>query len=394
MEEFDPLENIVYISIPSEAERTIGVFRLDPDIMLPVETSGPVESYDIGSLSWEQIISAMLKILAYRPEHEDVGYYREFILAVKPDLPGELSEAAILQARNQQFEQAEEIFLALHGLMPEETAPLLNLALLYEQRAQQAESRGQLEKQETYLEQAFAYYKSLLAGDEVAPEVDLNAGFFFLQRHNFQRAREHLQRYVDAAPEDGERLEEARKTIAELDAQNLLAELFQQAYDAVQLGREHEAVEKMQRFLERSPEVWRAWFLLGWAHRRLQQYQEAKAAFLRALELGPQKADTLNELAICHMELGEFEAGEKHLRNALQLEHDNTKIISNMGVLALKRGNLDEASRYFETVLTIEPGDPIARRYLRDIDPEAELPPENPVREDDPEDPEYPGGAE
>lgn len=372
MQHSDPLENIVYISIPSDAERTIGEFRLDPEIMLPVETSGAAEGYDIGSLSWEQIISAMLKILAYRPEHEDAAYYREFIGAVKPDLPGELSEAAVLQARNQGFEQAEEIFLALHGLVPEEPGPLLNLALLYEQRAQHAESRGQLENKEECLEQAHAYYKLLLTRDTVPPEAELNAGFFFLQRHNFAKAREHLQRFVDSEPEDAERVEEARKVISEIDSQNLLDELFQEAYDAVQLGREHEAIEKMQTFLERAPEVWRAWFLLGWAHRRLQQYPEAKTAFLKTLELGPQKPDTLNELAICHMELGEFQEGERMLREAIRLEPDNTKIISNMGVLALKRGDAEEAKGFFKTVLTIEPSDPVARRYLSDIDPDTD----------------------
>ncbi len=376
MQNSDPLEHIVYISIPAEAERRIGDFQLNSEIMLPVETAGGLEQYDISNLSWEQIISAMLKILAYRPDHEDAAYYRDFILAAKPELPGELSEAAILQARNQRFDQAEEVFLALHGLLPEESGPLLNLALLYEQRAQQAENREHFERQEEYLDQAFSYYKELLDSDDVIPEAELNAGFFFLQRHNFKRAREHLHRYIETAPEGSERVEEARKVISEIDSQDLLDELFKQAYDAVQLGREHEAVERIRTFLERAPRVWRAWFLLGWAHRRLKQYTEAKAAFLKALELEPRKPDTLNELAICHMELGEFEAGEKSLRDALALEPDNTKIISNMGVLALKRGQPNEAARFFQTVLTMEPGDPIARRYLREIDPETELPPE------------------
>jgi Tfp pilus assembly protein PilF len=38
--------------------------------------------------------------------------------------------------------------------------------------------------------------------------------------------------------------------------------------------------------------------------------------------------------------------------------------MSNFGVLALKEDDPTEARRYFETVLELEPEDPVAQRYL------------------------------
>jgi hypothetical protein len=44
--------------------------------------------------------------------------------------------------------------------------------------------------------------------------------------------------------------------------------------------------------------------------------------------------------------------------------------MSNFGILALKRKDPAEARRYFVTVLELEPGDPVATRYLEYIDSE------------------------
>ncbi|MFN2312754.1 MAG: hypothetical protein ABR590_11975, partial [Spirochaetia bacterium] len=86
------------------------------------------------------IIAAILKLLAYSPEHEDLLYYRSLALAAKPDLADELSQAGVSKARNADFEPAEEIFRALSGLLPNNVAPRLNLALLHEQVADASEA--------------------------------------------------------------------------------------------------------------------------------------------------------------------------------------------------------------------------------------------------------------
>jgi tetratricopeptide (TPR) repeat protein len=365
----DKLENIIYIAVPDDLERSIGDFHIDPDIMLPVESSSGSDRYDIHDLAWEQIIAAMLKILAYAPDHEDAAYYREFVLAVRPGVIDELTQTAILKARNNEFELAEEIFLALCGLQPDEQRPRINLALLYEQREQSASAAGNPEAAQEYAEEAFAVYRDIMEADDILPEAHLNAGYFYLKQRSYERARQHFEAF-QASGTDAEKKKETAEIIREIDSQNLLDTLFKEAYDFIRMGREEDGVAKVREFLAAYPDVWNGWFLLGWGLRRLQRFSEARDAFTRALETGPRQTDTLNELAICEMELDDLARAEELLLEALTLEPENTKIISNLGIVALKRDNAGEAQGYFRTVLEIAPDDQVARAYLEQLNPE------------------------
>ena len=73
--------------------------------------------------------------MAYDKSNPNLNYYRNIITNAKPNIKTELSEAAILKARNEDFEIAEEIFDALRGLDPEDMAIVLNTALFFDQRA-------------------------------------------------------------------------------------------------------------------------------------------------------------------------------------------------------------------------------------------------------------------
>lgn len=362
----DELQNIIFITVPDSLDRTIGSFRVDPDRMLPVEVTSGDDRYDIHDLSWEQIVSAMLKILAYAPDHEDASYYRDFVLAVAPDIVADLTQTAILKSRNEDFNLAEEIFLALRGLQPGDQRALVNLALLYEQRAE-AETRAGHEAQAAeYVDEAYEIYDELFSHEEPILEAHLNAGYFFLKQKRFDDARRHLEAYAASAT-DADRIEEVRAAIGQIESHDLGDALFKESFDLIQAGREQEGVDSARRFLESHPDVWNAWFLLGWGLRRLREYDEARRAFEKALELGPRQPDTLNELAICHLELGDFEAARALLAEALTAEPENTKIISNLGILALKQGDEEQAAGYFRTVLEIEPDDRIAQTYLDEI---------------------------
>jgi Flp pilus assembly protein TadD len=362
----DELADIVYISVPEELARDIGSFHIDPERLLPVEVTGGADRYDLHDLSWEQIIAAMLKILAYAPDHEDADYYREFVDAVAPQTFDDLMQTAIIKARNGDFDIAEEIFLALQGLSPDDQRPAINLALLLEQRAAAAARVNDDDAEQQYVQRTFELYHTLLGSDDAYPEAHLNAAYFYASQHEYERAVESFTYYVEHG-QDEEKQSAARKTVDEISSRNLLDTLFKQAYDYIRMGREEEGIERIRRFLTSYPSVWNGWFLLGWGLRRLGRFADARDAFLKSLELGPRQTDTLNELAICHMELGNLSGAKVLLTEAIALEPENTKIISNLGVVAMKEGDTDQAVGYFRTVLEIEPDDRTAARYLEQL---------------------------
>jgi tetratricopeptide (TPR) repeat protein len=382
-----PQNSIVFLSVPeslrgrlesmSHNQEPGSDFSIDPAIPIPVELSPGQSSLDLEQLSWEMILSGMIRIVGEHAENpgdsvvsaEDADYYRRFVLAAKPDILGEFSEAAILKARNGDYGLALEISDALRGLFPRSAAVLLNRALILENHAGALEQSGREQEAAGVYENARRAYEDLFALDPPFPDGLFNAGFFYMGRQSFDKARECFSAYLaleDAGPErlPGEKKAKAGAIIREIESHALDDSIFRQAYDSIRLGEEQKGLEYIRVFLEQHPRVWNGWFILGWGLRRLSRWEDAAAAFAEALELGGDTSDTRNELAICLMEQGKFQDARKHLEAALREEPENVKIISNLGVLALRRGEDDKAAAFFRAVLELEPEDPLALEYF------------------------------
>jgi cytochrome c-type biogenesis protein CcmH/NrfG len=197
------------------------------------------------------------------------------------------------------------------------------------------------------------------------PDTLFNAGFFFLRRNSFARARGCFSLYIAAGEKSeipAEKKKQAEKIIKDLSGFDDSA--FQEAYDCINKGKDEDALVKIRGLIEKHPKVWNGWFLLGWTLRKLKRYSDGLDSLKKADELGGGNCDVKNETAICLMELGDLKGARKELEQALREEPENIKIISNLGVLALKAGKRGEADAFFRTVLELEPEDALARRYL------------------------------
>ncbi|MCL2608399.1 MAG: tetratricopeptide repeat protein [Treponema sp.] len=375
-------ERILFLSMPESLREKLGQladrreFSPDPDIPLPVEIAGTgkaAEKAALKDLSFETILSGMLHVLAEGKLRSDwLEYYRRFVLVLRPDILPEFGEVAILKARNGEFDLALQILASLKGLYPESPSVKLNTALVLEQDALMRERHGREDSGPAFLKAALAFEEAM---NPPFPEAAYHAGLFFLSRDNFSRSAECLSFFLDSTgaagsdaegenPEEDERRKKARVALAEIEAGELEDRQIAEAYALVRDGREEDGMKAVHAFIERKPEVWRGWFILGWALRRLKRWEDAAVAFAKAIELGGTGADVRNELAICLMESGDLKGARRELHAALREDCENTKIISNLGVLALKNGNREEAAGFFRTVLTLEPEDRLAREFL------------------------------
>jgi tetratricopeptide (TPR) repeat protein len=286
----------------------------------------------------------------------------------------EFTEAAILKARNGDFDLSLEILDSLRGLFPLSPVVKLNRALVMEQRATYLENRHGAEAatskegEEAFLAAEDAYAEALELNPPF-PDAFYNAGFFYLDRKDFCRAREYLSQYIELADslEDKDKIKQAKSIIKEIDKNGLDDASFSDAFKLIRQGKEEAGMGSIREFIEQHPGVWNGWFVLGWALRRLCRWQDAAAALSKAIELAGGNNDTRNELAICLMELGNLPAARHELETALHKEPENVKIISNMGILALKSGNTNEAAAFFRTVLELDPDDPVANSFLKNL---------------------------
>ena len=378
-------------------------FEVNPSIPLPAELEpDPADtgkkSFDPETLSWEMILSGMLRVIssggkkstgesvtAVRvgeiiPDIESseilpewIDYYRAFVLTVKPEIYHEFTGASIVKSENGEFGMALEISSVLEGLFPLSPGVLLNKALILESRAAALEKNGHSAERE--YDEAELAYEAALSAKPVLPDTLFNAGFFFIRRRNFAQARECFSEFISAGEESelsaeipGEipagKLKQAKKIIADITSQGLDDDSFREAHDCISRGNDEAGLVKIREFIEKHPRVWNGWFVLGWALRKLGRYADGLESFKKALELGGDAADIRNETAICLIELGDLKGARKELEQALREEPENTKIISNLGVLAMKAGNRDEAAAYFRIVLELDPEDPLARHFI------------------------------
>ncbi len=372
-------KSLFYIKMPDEYALTAQLPEFDSSIPLPLLLSSEKESFQPKDISEEMILAGMLNVFAYDRDNQHIEYYRDIFKILRPDIRKEMTNVAILKIKNGDFELAEELLLSLEGLFPDDMRTKLNLALLFDERSAFFDQVGAEDNGGYYTDKAEHFYTEVLAGEPPLPDAFFNAGYFFIRQKNYKKAKRLFETYIEiessVTDASQERKAKAQDMLVWITGQALDDELFSSAFDAVRAGQPDVALEKVRQFLEHHPKVWHGWFLLGWALRCKERWEDARAAFLHCLDLGENKddinaayCDICNELAICLMELQDFDACRHWLINALEYEPENIKIISNLGYLALKEHNTEEAKGFFSTILAINPEDQLAAIMLEKIE--------------------------
>ena len=380
----NPLASVYFINLPENFNLSQETFPIDKTIPLPVQKkdSEAAGSFNPEEITAEQVLAGILTVLAYDKKNEHLDYYRSILKKARPDIKKELCEAAILKTKNEDFDLAEEIFLALLGFDPDDVAIILNMALFLDQRAESYRRDGLFEDADAYDADAEYYYKQAMEEDPPLPDVFFNAGFFFLKLYRYREAKDSFETYLaltcDVSDEElGEngiyKKERAQEIVSNITNQNMDDVHFKNAYDLISSGEEEKGLEEIRLFLRNNPKVWNAWFMLGWGLRRLERFEDAKQSFLEALKYGGNEtSDTYNELSLCYVAERDFAEAQKCLDKAFTLEPENTKIISNLGYLALAQGDKQKARNYFTAVLEYSPNDKIAAAELLKLEQDAE----------------------
>lgn len=378
----NPLETIYFISLPENFKVSDAAFKIDPSIQIPVQKkmNDAPGAFNPEEIETEQILAGILTVLAYDKKNPNLDYYRSIITKVKPEIKKELCEAAILKTKNEDFDLAEEIFLALLGLDPEDDAVILNMALFLDQRAESYRRSGLIEDANAYDSDAESYYEQAMNSENALPDAFFNAGFFYMKQYKFREAKDCFETYIaltcdiedDNLGENGiYKKERAQEILNTIKNQNMDDVRFKHAYDLITSGQEEKALDEIRLFLQNNPKVWNGWFMLGWALRSLERFEDAEKAFLEAIKYGGnENSDTYNELALCCMKENKFKEAKDALLKAFAIDNESTKIISNLGYLALAQGDKEEARKYFTTVLEFDPNDRIAAAELYKLEKE------------------------
>lgn len=94
---------------------------------------------------------------------------------------------------------------------------------------------------------------------------------------------------------------------------------------------------------------------LGMSYIKLRRYQEAIAAFKKAVQLNPNSAESYNNLGICFYYLGQYEEARKHYQMSIKVDSNYFRAYSNLGILLGEMGHYEESLEMLESAIQINP---------------------------------------
>ncbi|MEL3907407.1 MAG: tetratricopeptide repeat protein [Treponemataceae bacterium] len=381
---------VFFIELPAHheiaLEFTKAFEKFDASIPLPFvplkqNEKGIDEKNDI---SIDAVLAGFIQTFVSDRENTHFDYYRELFLAFKPNVKNEFLFDSQIAIDEYDFDYALTLLLALEGLFPEDSLVFFALAYFYEKRAVfYAQCDLQTEKQACE-NNAENYYTKLLSFDPPIPDAFFAAGFFYFSQRNYIKARTFFNSYINIEEKNDKNTREKKKQalsiIETINEQNLDALAYADAIKFINENENEKALSRIRDFLAENPKSWNGWFVLGWALRKLERYEDAKKAFLKALENGTETKNTYikeaycdicNELSICYQNLNEPDEVKRWLFSALEFDTENIKTLSNLGMVFYMEGDLESAKGFFNTVLTINEEDVLANSMLEKIEKES-----------------------
>lgn len=97
---------------------------------------------------------------------------------------------------------------------------------------------------------------------------------------------------------------------------------------------------------------------IGNVHYRKEEWIEAKAHYLRALEIQPDHAGALNNLGLVLIELGNYQEADRIFRWLLKERPDDPNLYYNLGLLQARQGKDTEAIEAFDRAVKLRPDYP------------------------------------
>ena len=262
--------------------------------------------------------------------------------------------------------------LALTPDMPQ--APLMHVLL--GDAARELDRFGEAERQ----------YRNALHIEPGLFRAHTSLASLLIDRGSLDEADRHLQNVHMQYPDHADGLQ----SIAELFRKREQYEKALGWYDAVfeadrdytqgyagkgdalfRLGRYEEAIKSLGRAIALEPgmsTVTALRVLIGEAHQKLGQLEEALVQYELVLADDPDHSSAIDRLAMVRYEQGRLEESLELYRRHIRLDPGNANAHSNLGVVLYRMGRSGEAREALEHALSLDPSTSMARTVLDLID--------------------------
>lgn len=142
------------------------------------------------------------------------------------------------------------------------------------------------------------------------------------------------------------------------------SEEYAQAFEAFQAGDFETTVQLLEPLAEDNPDFAAAFLLLGRSHFEMEHWEEAIAAYSRALELSPDEAGVHMDLGTAYVETGQMEEAKAHLERTLELQPEEASAHYNVGVVYFQANEIEPAVEHLRSAAELQPDNALAHKAL------------------------------
>jgi Flp pilus assembly protein TadD len=328
-----------------------------PALVYPPISQGDVE--EGGSIQLEitpyHLYYGAMRELAETAEEERADALRRLVLEWNPQAAMEVCELA-----RHHIEQDVETAL-LHYELAQELDEELYEAAQDGGMCEYAIAQAHVEEREERLESAEAQFRRAI---ELQPKAGLSwwsLARLQAEQGDPQAAEATLRRFLAEYPdgEQREMVEDAlRHGIAAAEEPSADQEAFQQAQQLAFGEDPAAAVSLLQPLAETYPDSGEIWFILGVAHRRSGQPEEAERCLRRSARLVGTEPFIWLELARAYEAMDQWRPAENAVRKALELDPENPGYLCLLGRTLLAQGDREGAEEVIGQAREMVPDDP------------------------------------
>ena len=187
-------------------------------------------------------------------------------------------------------------------------------------------------------------------------------------RYNVSAEKDKLKQVLPATVSQGSPVELSFQlsptsglTAAQIKEQQEMQAMAQGAIEALRAGKDDEAINQFQQILAKIPTCSDCQYNMGMAYSHKQAYPEAEAAFKKAIEMAPEKAEAYTGLANVYNAQKKFDEAAAASAKAAELAGAGggagagAEATYNQGVILWNAGKFAEAKTQFEAAIKSDP---------------------------------------
>ncbi len=183
-------------------------------------------------------------------------------------------------------------------------------------------------------------------------------GFFFLNDNCLEDAKrcfEQAKKYLSEDNEDIlDDIEVQINNIKNISSFVTIEQLIEEGNIEVAIIN----LDKVHPF--RNEDKFRKFFLLGYSHRVLGDYEKAIEYYSNAFNLNNRDVELISELGVCFAMLNDFEQAKELYLAALDLSPDSVVLLCNLSMVYMNLNELDLSEKYIKQALILDDKDEVA----------------------------------